>query len=386
MKTITVLTATRAEYGLLKPIIVALKQVKNLQIKVAVTGAHLSPEFGLTYKEIESDGIKIDIKIDILKGSGKPSDITRTMAKAMCGFADYFENNRSDALIVLGDRYETLAVCLAAMNERIPIIHLYGGDKTEGAVDEAIRHAITKISLLHLVSTMEVRNRVIQLGEQPDRVLVVGAIGVENVMNTPLMSLEDLEDSLGMKLSGGYAVVTFHPVTLEKNSAEKQCKELLYAISKFPEINFIITKANADTDGRVINKLLYEYVKNHSNAKLFDSLGMVRYLSAVKHSLVVIGNSSSGLVEVPSFHVPTVNIGERQKGRIRPESVIDCEPCADSIVRAINKALSYEFKAICERVKNPYGDGNTTKKIVSAVCDMLNNPIDIKKHFYDITN
>ena len=386
MKTITVLTATRAEYGLLKPIIVALKQVKNLQIKVAVTGAHLSPEFGLTYKEIESDGIKIDIKIDILKGSGKPSDITRTMAKAMCGFADYFENNRSDALIVLGDRYETLAVCLAAMNERIPIIHLYGGDKTEGAVDEAIRHAITKISLLHLVSTMEAKKRVIQLGEQPDRVLVVGAIGVENAINTPLMSVEELEGSLEMKLSGGYAVVTFHPVTLEKNSAEKQCKELLYAISKFPEINFIITKANADTDGRIINKLLYEYVKNHSNAKLFDSLGMVRYLSAVKHSLVVIGNSSSGLVEVPSFHVPTVNIGERQKGRIRPESVIDCEPCADSIERAINKALSYEFKAICERVKNPYGDGNTTKKIVSAVCDMLNNPIDIKKHFYDITN
>lgn len=386
MKTITVLTATRAEYGLLKPIIVALKQVEGLDIKVAVTGAHLSPEFGLTYKEIESDGINIDTRIDILKGSDSPADITKTMAAAMCGFADYFEKNKPDALIVLGDRYETLAVCLAAMNERIPIIHLYGGDKTEGAVDEAIRHAITKLSLIHLVSTIEARNRVIQLGEQPDRVLVVGAIGVENVMNTPLMSLADLEDSLGMKLSGGYAVVTFHPVTLEDNSAENQCKELLDAICRFPEFNFIITKANADTDGRIINQLLEEHVKNHTNAKLFDSLGMVRYLSAVKNSLVVIGNSSSGLVEVPSFHVPTVNIGERQKGRIRPESVIDCEPCADSIERAINKALSYEFKAMCERVKNPYGDGNTTKKIVSAVCDMLNNPIDIKKHFYDITN
>ena len=277
MKTIAILTATRAEYGLLKPIIIALKETGAYNIKVLVTGAHLSPEFGLTYKEILDDNIKIDKQIDILLSSDTPSAISKSMGLAIMGFADYFTDNRPDALMVLGDRYETLAVCLAAMNERIPIIHLYGGDTTEGAVDEAIRHAITKLSYLHLVSNEESKNRVIQLGEAPERVFNVGAIAVENALKMPLMTKEELSSSLGINLEKEYAVVTFHPVTLENSSAKEQCIELLNAISIHDEMNYIITKANADTNGRIINKMLEEYTKSHDNATLFDSLGAVSY-------------------------------------------------------------------------------------------------------------
>ena len=384
MKTIAILTATRAEYGLLKPIIIALKETGAYNIKVLVTGAHLSPEFGLTYKEILDDNIQIDKKIDILLSSDTPSAISKSMGLAIMGFADYFTDNRPDALMVLGDRYETLAVCLSAMNERIPIIHLYGGDTTEGAVDEAIRHAITKLSYLHLVSNEESRNRVIQLGESPDRVFNVGAISVENALKMPLMAKEELSSSLGMNLEKEYAVVTFHPVTLENSNAKEQCTELLKAISMHDELNYIITKANADTNGRIINKLFEEYTKSHDNAMLFDSLGVKRYLSALKYASMVIGNSSSGLSEAPSFHIPTVNIGDRQRGRLKSSSVIDCMPNSSDISNAINKAKSNSFKRICSSSINPYGDGNTSSKIVDIINDFDNSKIDIKKVFYNI--
>ena len=384
MKTIAILTATRAEYGLLKPIIIALKETGAYNIKVLVTGAHLSPEFGLTYKEILDDNIQIDKKIDILLSSDTPSAISKSMGLAIMGFADYFTDNRPDALMVLGDRYETLAVCLSAMNERIPIIHLYGGDTTEGAVDEAIRHAITKLSYLHLVSNEESRNRVIQLGESPNRVFNVGAISVENALKMPLMAKEELSSSLGMNLEKEYAVVTFHPVTLENSNAKEQCMELLKAISMHDELNFIITKANADTDGRIINKLFEEYTKSHDNAMLFDSLGVKRYLSALKYASMVIGNSSSGLSEAPSFHIPTVNIGDRQRGRLKSSSVIDCTPDSSDISNAINKAKSNSFKVICNSAENPYGNGNTSSKIVNIINDFVNSKIDLKKVFYNI--
>lgn len=384
MKTIAILTATRAEYGLLKPIIIALKETGAYNIKVLVTGAHLSPEFGLTYKEILDDNIQIDKKIDILLSSDTPSAISKSMGLAIMGFADYFTDNRPDALMVLGDRYETLAVCLSAMNERIPIIHLYGGDTTEGAVDEAIRHAITKLSYLHLVSNEESRNRVIQLGESPDRVFNVGAISVENALKMPLMAKEELSSSLKMNLEKEYAVVTFHPVTLENSNAKEQCMELLKAISMHDELNYIITKANADTDGRIINKLFEEYTKSHDNAMLFDSLGVKRYLSALKYASMVIGNSSSGLSEAPSFHIPTVNIGDRQRGRLKSSSVIDCMPNSSDISKAIIMAKSNSFKEICNSTVNPYGDGNTSSKIVDIINDFDNSKIDIKKVFYNI--
>lgn len=384
MKTITVLTATRAEYGLLSPIIKALKECPEFCIKVVATGAHLSPEFGLTYKEIEKDGITIDKKIEILLSADTPSAISKSMGLTMIGFADYFAENQPDALLVLGDRYETLAVCCAAMNEQIPIIHLFGGETTEGAVDEAIRHAITKLSYLHLTSTEEYRRRVIQLGENPRRVFTVGAVGVENALKQPLLSKQELEKSLNIKLDSPYAVVTFHPVTLENCSAEKQCKELLAALEEHSYMRFIVTKANADTNGRVINRLFEEYAAKHSNARVYNSLGLIRYLSAVKYADMVIGNSSSGLIEVPSFHIPTINIGDRQKGRLKADSVIDCAPLKEEICNAIIKAESVEMRKLAACTINPYGDGNTTDKVLTAIKKMFENGIDLKQKFYDL--
>lgn len=384
MKSIAVLTATRAEYGLLSPIIHALINKGEYDIRVVVTGAHLSPEFGLTYKEIEADGVIIDRKMEILVSADTPSSISKSMGLAMISFADYFAERRPDALIVLGDRYETLAVCCAAMNERIPIIHLYGGETTEGAIDEAVRHAITKMSYLHLTSTNDYRKRVIQLGEDPTRVFTVGSIGIENGMKLPLLSKEELEDSIDFKLDKPYAVITFHPVTLEENDAQQQAEELLKSVEACKNMKFIFTKANADSNGRIINKLIDEYVATHNNAVAFESLGVKRYLSALKYAEFVMGNSSSGLLEVPTFYIPTINIGDRQKGRLKADSVIDCEPMYDSIMRAVDKARSEEFKTFCKHVVNPYGDGKTTEKVMAAIREMMSKPVNLKKKFYDI--
>jgi GDP/UDP-N,N'-diacetylbacillosamine 2-epimerase (hydrolysing) len=383
-KKICVLTATRAEYGLLKPIIKKLNEDSIFDVKVVVTGAHLSPEFGLTYKEIEQDGIVIDEKIEILLSADTPAAISKSMGLAMISFADYFAKVKPDMLVVLGDRYETLAVCCVAINQRIPIAHLYGGETTEGAVDEYIRHAITKLSYLHFTSTEEYRNRVIQLGEQPDRVFCVGAIGIENIFNEKLLSKTELEKSLNFKLDKPYAVVTFHPVTLENGNSAEQFQALLNACKKYKDMKFIFTKANADTDGRIINKLLDEYVQEQDNAIAATSLGIVRYLSAIKYSSMVIGNSSSGLIEVPSFGVPTIDIGDRQKGRLRADSVINCEPVQEDIEKAISLALTDQFKERARKTINPYGDGNTSDKIVEKIRDFLiNRKIDLKKRFYD---
>jgi len=384
-KKITVLTATRAEYGLLRPIIKALMAVDKFQVSVVVTGAHLSPEFGLTYQEIVADGIQIDKKIEILLSSDTPVSISKSMGLAMISFAEYFEESKPDALVVLGDRYETLAVCCAAMNARIPIVHLYGGETTEGAVDEAIRHSISKMSYLHFTSTQEYRNRVIQLGEHPDRVYAVGGIGIENALKMPLLSKEELEESIDFTLDKPYAVVTFHPVTLEEGQAQVQFEQILQAFSKHPEMKYIITKANADANGRIINKMIDEYAVSHDNCVAFESLGARRYLSALKYATMVIGNSSSGLVEVPSFKIPTINIGDRQKGRLQAESVINCEPTPEEVSAAIDKAMSEEFRSVASAVVNPYGDGNTSEKIAQTMVRMLvDENVDLKKKFYDI--
>lgn len=386
MKTIAILTATRAEYGLLKPIIDALNKTDDFDVSVVVTGAHLSPEFGLTYKDIENDGIKISKKIEILLSADTPSAISKSMGLAMIGFADYFAESRPDALMVLGDRYETLAVCCAAMNARIPIIHLYGGETTEGAVDEAVRHAITKMSYLHFTSTEEYRKRVIQLGEAPERVFAVGGTGTENALKTQLLSKNELEKSLDFHLDRDYAVVTFHPVTLEKNTAKIQFGELLKALSKHSEMKYIITKTGADANGRIINKMIDEFANTNGNVCAVSSLGLRRYLSALKYCKMVIGNSSSGLLEAPSFKIPTVNIGDRQRGRIRAESVIDCAPVCEEICQAIDTANSADFIELARRVKNPYGDGDTSEKIVRILKDKIMNftPDKLKKKFYDI--
>lgn len=381
MKKICVLTATRAEYGLLKRVILKLKQEKRVDLRVVVTGAHLSPEFGLTYKEIEEDGINIDEKIEILLSSDSPAAISKSMGLAMIGFADYFERLRPDLLLVLGDRYETLAVCCAAMNQKIPIVHLYGGETTEGAIDEAMRHAMTKMSYLHFTSTEAYRKRVIQLGENPERVFNVGALGVENVLNEELLSKPVLEETLSWKLEKPYAVVTFHPVTLEEGTSEKQMTELLKATEQNPQYQYIFTKTNADCDGRIINKLLDEFVEKHENCRAYHSLGMKSYLSAVKYASFVMGNSSSGIIEVPSFGIPTINIGDRQKGRIQAGCVINCQPLSSEIDQCIKSIIKYRNA----RFKNPYEKINTSMIITETLIRALKEGcICIKKKFYDL--
>lgn len=384
-KKIAVLTATRAEYGLLRRIIIALNNAVEFEAEVVVTGAHLSPEFGLTYQDIQNDHIPIARKIEILLSSDTPTGISKSMGLAMISFAEYFDESMPDALMVLGDRYETLAVCCAAMNARIPIVHLYGGETTEGAVDEAIRHSITKMSYLHFTATEQYRRRVIQLGEHPDRVFTIGAMGIENILTTKLLSKEMLEESISFSLDWPYAVVTFHPVTLESESAEVQFTELLNAFAKHGEMKYIFTKANADTGGRVINQMIEEYVSENDNAICFESLGSLRYLSAVKYSSMVIGNSSSGLLEVPSLKIPTINIGDRQKGRMQADSVIQCPADAVEIDRAMQLACSKGFRGKIADVKNPYGDGKTSERIVEVLKDtFVYHKVDLKKKFYDL--
>ena len=381
MKRISVLTATRAEYGLLKRVICKLQQEDCFDVRVVVTGAHLSPEFGLTYKEIEGDGIVIDEKIEILLSSDSPAAVSKSMGLAMIGFADYFDRTKPELLLVLGDRYETLAVCCAAMNQKIPIAHLYGGETTEGAVDEAIRHAITKMSVLHFTSTEAYRNRVIQLGETPERVFNVGSLGVENVLNEKLLTKQKLEESLNWKLAKPYAVVTFHPVTLEQATAEKQITELLAAVAQNPQYQYLFTKANADCDGRIINQLIDEFVNKHDNCRAYHSLGMIRYLSALRYASFVMGNSSSGIIEAPSFDITSINIGERQKGRIQAESVLNC----DASRREIDQCIKSVKNDVIIGATNPYQKANTASIIVETLKRfLLKEGISIKKKFYDL--
>lgn len=384
-KKICVVTATRAEYGLLKPVILALGREDCFDVEVVATAAHLSPEFGLTYKEIERDGIRISRKIETLMSSDTPVSISKCMGLTMISFAEYFDVSRPDALLVLGDRYETLAVCCAALNARIPIIHMYGGETTEGAVDEAVRHSITKMSALHFTSTEAYRNRVIQLGENPQSVFCVGAIGIENIRKLQLLDRKGLEKSISFSFEKPYAVVTFHPVTLENNSAGAQFTELLKALDQHKEMKYIFTKANADANGRVINKMIDDYAVSNANVVAFESLGNLRYLSALKYAAMVIGNSSSGIVEAPSFRIPTINIGDRQKGRLQAESVINCRPDYKEISAAINLANSPAFREKAAHTVNPYGSGNTTEKIINVIKDKFaNGGFELKKKFYDV--
>ncbi len=384
MKKICILTTTRAEYGLLKPVIKKLLMDRELDVRVAVTGAHLSSDFGLTYKQIENDDIIIDCKICMMIKGDTPAGITKSMANALIGFAEYFETSRPDLLVVLGDRYETLAVCIAAMNERIPIAHLYGGETTEGAVDESIRHAITKMSHLHFTSTLAYKKRVIQLGENPDNVYYVGSTGCEAIGELKLMSKSELEESIAFKLNKKTALLTYHPVTLEDNSFRSQFEDILSALDG-AQLNIIFTKANADVGGKIINDMIDDYVKcNSERTVAFSSLGQIRYFSALKFVDFVIGNSSSGIIEAASFHIPTVNIGDRQKGRISADSVIDCYVNRDDIASGIKKALSEEFKYSIKDVENPYQKNGTSDKIVSIIKERLVRGIDIKKKFYDI--
>lgn len=388
-KRICFLTATRAEYGLLKPIIEKMVSRKEFDVRIVVTGMHLSPEFGLTYQEIEANDMKIDRKIEILLSADTPSAISKSMGLAMISFADYFAESKPDLLIILGDRYEALAVAIAAMNARIPIAHLYGGDISEGAVDDVVRHAITKMSYLHFTATEDHRRRVIQMGESPDRVFCVGAMSVENARNEKKLTREELQKEIGFYWdpeNEKMAVVTYHPVTLEDNTAKEQIQNLLRALDSFASLKIIFTKANADAGGRIINQMIDQYATEHpEKCIVFTSMGQVRYLSAVSAADVVIGNSSSGLSEVPTFHVPTVNIGDRQRGRMCGETIISCDNREKSIREAIAAALSEQFQKAIAAAKNPYEKEGTSDAIVSTIVQrMEKDSFKLKKSFFDV--
>ena len=373
-----VITATRAEYGLLKPVILEFNKIKNIDLRLIVTGTHLSKKYGYTINEIIADKIKIYKKINII--SDKNQNIINIFNNAVSKFSSLLKKNKFDTVVLLGDRYETLGFAIACMFNNVPICHLYGGETTEGAIDEAIRHSITKMSYLHFTSCEEYRKRVIQLGEDPKRVFDVGSTGVENVVNTKTHSKKELSKIIGLELKK-YFVVTYHPVTLKDNSS-KDFKNLLLALDKFSDYQVIFTKSNADSGGSEINKLIDKYVLTHNNSKCFYSLGTKKYLSLVKYSSAVIGNSSSGLTEVPALLVPTVNIGDRQLGRIKVKSVFDCDYSAKSIVSAISQALPSNNKMKLSDL--PFYKKNTSKNIAKTVSNVFSKHINIMKKFYDL--
>ena len=386
-KRICIITGTRAEYGLLKPLIEKVYRSPMSQLQLAVTGAHLSPEFGLTYREIEEDNYPIDAKVEMLLSSDTAVGITKSMAVAQMGFADYFENHRPDIVVILGDRYEMLAAAVAAMIARIPIAHIHGGETTEGAVDEAIRHSITKMSQLHFTATEEYRRRVIQLGEQPDTVYHTGALCVENIRNIRLLSKEALEKAIGFTFADPTIMITYHPVTLENCTAEAQFSNILEVLERHKEIKVIFTKANADTDGRIINRMIDEYAAaNAVRCAAYTSLGQVKYLSALQFCAAVMGNSSSGISEVPCFAIPTIDIGDRQKGRTCAASVIHCGNSIEAIETALKKSLSAAYRKSIINVKNPYEKEGTSAAIFKTICESLDQGIDLKKEFYNIAS
>lgn len=384
-KRIGVVTATRAEYGLLKNVLKCIADDEALELILFVTGTHLVHKYGHTVDEIIRDGFKIDEEIDILMQTDTPVGISKTMGIASILFGEAIYRNKLDMLIVLGDRYELLPVCQVAMCMRIPIAHISGGESTEGLIDDAIRHSITKMSYLHFPGCEEYRRRIIQLGENPNRVFNFGDVGVENILKFTYMSKEELSSSIGMDLEKKYFSVTFHPVTLENGTAETQINELLKAIEFFPQYRFVITKSNADSGGQIINDRIDEFTSKHYHCKAFESLGIVRYLSLLKYSSGIIGNSSSGIIEAPVLCIPTINIGDRQKGRLKANSIIDCAPISHDIIQSIKKALSKEFIENNCNGKSPYVGGDTARNIVNTVKKFLTEEkIDLKKKFYDV--
>jgi GDP/UDP-N,N'-diacetylbacillosamine 2-epimerase (hydrolysing) len=381
---ICVITGTRAEYGLLYWLMKEIDAAEELELQLVATGMHLSPEFGLTYKQIEQDGFAIDSKIEMLLSSDTTVGISKSMGLAMIGFADAFETLSPDIIVVLGDRYEIFCAAASATVARIPLAHLHGGERTEGAIDESFRHSITKMSHLHFTATEEYRHRVIQLGEHPDKVFNFGAVGIENINRLKLLNRGEFEESIKFLLDKKNYLITFHPATLDKLSPQKQFSNLLHVLDNLVDTHLIFTKSNADTDGRIVNEMIDHYVADNKDKSIaFVSLGQLRYLSAMQHVDAVVGNSSSGIIEAPSFGVATINIGDRQRGRIRAKSVIDCAPTTKSIHRAFERLMDESFRQDLIGVKNPYGIGNVAKNIVDVFrhCDFSEI---LKKKFNDI--
>ena len=384
LKNICVITGTRAEYGLLYWLMKGIQKNPNLELQIIATGMHLSPEFGLTYKEIEKDGFTINYKVEMLLSSDTPSSISKSTGLGLIGMSDAYSVLQPDMVILLGDRYELLAASTAALISRIPIGHIHGGETTEGAFDEAIRHSITKMAWWHFVACEEYKKRVIQLGEDPKRVYIVGGMGVDAIKKTKLLNKINLEKAIDFKFGKKNILVTFHPVTLEKETSKKQFKELLVCLDELNDTNIIFTLSNSDTNGRIINSMIHNFVNNHSsNTKYYASMGHLNYLSTLQFIDGIVGNSSSGLLEAPTFKIGTINIGDRQEGRIKAKSIIDCEPKKNSIKKAIQKLYSPDFQKNLLTVKNLYGNGYASDKIVDIlISEKL--PDQIKKHFFNL--
>lgn len=364
---ICVVTGSRADYGLLKGIIKQISHDPDLHLQLVATGSHLSPDFGLTYRELEDDGFQLDRKVEMLTSSDSPSATAKSLGLCLIGFGDVFEQLRPDLLLVLGDRYEIFGAVTAALFAKIPVAHLHGGELTQGAYDDALRHSITKMSHLHFVAASEYRNRVIQLGEQPQYVYNVGGLGVDSLKKLKLLDRSELERSLNYEFAKKNLLVTFHPVTLSDNSDQQQLRELLNALDSFKDINFMFTLPNADTGSRALKVMIEEFVLNHENAKAYSSLGYLRYLSCMALMDGVVGNSSSGLLEAPALGKGSINIGDRQKGRLSASSVINSKPCENEIREAIKKLYSVEFQKGLAKVKNPYGNGGASEKILEII-------------------
>ncbi|MBI2283831.1 MAG: UDP-N-acetylglucosamine 2-epimerase (hydrolyzing) [Bacteroidetes bacterium] len=383
LRKICIVTGSRSEYGLLRILMSKVKQSRNLQLQVIVTGMHLSPEFGLTYREIEKDGFTIDARVEMQLSSDTASGITKSTGLGMIGFADALERLSPDILVVLGDRYESFAAAISALFFKIPVAHLHGGETTEGAFDEAIRHSISKISMLHFTATEAYRKRVIQMGEDPKRVFNVGAIGIEAINSQKLLTRSELEKNIGYVFRSRNLLVTYHPETLSKISPAIQFGEMLAALSKFPEIGIIFTYPNSDVAGRVIIDMINEFCTTRPNAVAFKSLGSVRYLSCLKYVDGLLGNSSSAIIELPSFKRGAINIGGRQKGRLAAANIINCAAKRKSIISAIDQLYSSSFRRTLKSVVNPYYRKNTSSTIVKVLSSY---PLDksISKPFHDI--
>ena len=377
-------TGSRAEYGLLYWLLKEIQATPEFDLQIAATGMHLSPEFGSTYQEIENDGFIINEKVEMLLSSDTPSAISKSTGLGMIGFADAFNDLNPDLLIVLGDRYEIFAATTVAMFAKIPIAHIHGGETTQGAFDEAIRHSITKMAWWHFVATEEYKNRVIQLGESPSRVYNVGGLGVDSIQKSNLLSKKELTNKMGLKFSKKNLLITYHSVTLEDGTSQKYFESLLNALNELKDAYLIFTLPNSDSDGRVIKKMTKDFIANNGERSIsFTSMGSLNYLSTLQFVDGVVGNSSSGLAEAPTFKIGTINIGDRQDGRIKAESVIDCNPDQKSITTAIKKLYSNRFQNKLKTVSNPYGKGKATEKIMK-ILKKIKIPDELKKEFYDL--
>ena len=383
MRKICVITTNRAEYGLLYWLMQGIKSDPFFQLQVVVTGAHLSPEFGSTIDRIREDGFKVDRSFDLELFGDKILDITHSLALALDGFGASFQTLKPDLIVILGDRFEILGAATAALIANIPVAHLHGGELSEGAIDDAIRHAVTKLSHLHFAATEPYRNRIIQLGEQPERVFMVGGLGIDNINKINLLTRSELEQAIGLSFNKHNLLITYHPETLDSGKAGEQIGQLLAALDKQADTNLIFTMPNADTGHRIIVDKIKSFVQARENSSiLIPSMGQLNYLSAMKLVDAVVGNSSSGIIEAPSFGIGTINIGKRQNGRIRASSIIDCDTSEEGITKAFAELYSSSFQEQVKNVVNPYGTGGAAEKIISVLKEVDMNNLIIKR-FYD---